>query len=346
MKVSVIIPTYNRERYICQAIDSVLRQTFEDSEVIVVDDGSTDNTKEIIEPFLGKIKYIYTDNHGPAHARNIGMQAAGGEYIAFLDSDDLYYPYKLELQSNFLDRHTDIGMVCTEFSAIDANGIWDEFHLKKYHKFEHEKLAYNNIYQEEILIEGSGLNCREWAKRKIYLGNIFDAYYHNICLATNTIMFRRDILKSCGLQNERYWLFEEYEFALRITRHNRIAFIDVPTYKIRYHENQISGTNRKRAMQILIKKQENMLKIAEQHGLNDKQYYLQNKDAVDKRLSILRKALAVPLMVRGKDNKRARKLLSECALYGHPEHFLWLITFTPYLVRRIVVKILFILKVL
>ena len=73
-------------------------------------------------------------------------------------------------------------------------------------------------------------------------------------------------------------------------------------------------------------------------------YYLHNKDKVDKRLAVLHKALAIPLMVKGKDNKKARLLLKECIPYGHPEYFLWLITFTPYIIRRLVIKIYSLLK--
>jgi glycosyltransferase involved in cell wall biosynthesis len=346
MKVSVIIPTYNRENFVCEAIESVLQQTMTDIEVIVVDDGSTDRTREILKPYKETIRYIYTKNGGPAHARNVGLKNAKGEYIAFLDSDDLYYPYKIELQSKFLDKFIDVGMVYTEFSGFDDNGFFDEYHLRKYHTaYKSGKLTYEDFFSEKTTLKDAGLVINSFYNKVVYMGNIFNDYFKQIIVFTNSIMFRRNILKTVGFQDEHYWLFEEFEFALRICKHYKVAFIDLPTYKLRYHRGQISNTSEKSGINVVVKKQENLLEIAEKHGLKDKNFYSQNKDIVNKTLAILRKALAIPLMVKGNDNKRARKLLKECALYGHPEYFFWLLTFAPYIVRRVVIKVFSILKV-
>ena len=143
MKVSVIIPTYNRAHLVSEAINSVLNQTYQDFEIIVVDDGSTDETCEKLRPYQDKIKYVYVKNGGAAYARNVGMKIARGKYIAFLDSDDLYYPYKIELQADFLDRFLGIHLVCTEISAFDNDVFWDEFHLRKYHSaYKKNNIAY------------------------------------------------------------------------------------------------------------------------------------------------------------------------------------------------------------
>lgn len=97
-KVSVVIPTYNRARYVTEAIDSVLAQTVPPDEIIVVDDGSTDNTQDVLKRFGDRIKYIRQDNAGPGIARNTGIKSSKNEYIAFLDSDDLWEPNRLERQ--------------------------------------------------------------------------------------------------------------------------------------------------------------------------------------------------------------------------------------------------------
>ncbi|MEW6109468.1 MAG: glycosyltransferase [Nitrospirota bacterium] len=340
MKVSVIIPTYNRAQYICQAIESVLQQTMKDYGVIVVDDGSTDNTREVITPYLDKIKYIYTDNCGPAHARNVGMKAATGEYISWLDSDDLYYPYKLELQSACLDKFQDVAMVCTEASAFDDSGYWDEYHLKKYHKsaYDNSDITYENIFSENILLKDAGLDSGNWENRRIYVGNIFDMYFQHLIVLTAGVMIRKNILEKIGFQNEKYWLFEEYDFVLRICKHYKAAFIDVPTYKLRYHRGQISATAKKDGIKTVIRKQERLLEIAEKYGFRDREYYSRNKDAVDKRLAILHKALAIPLLAKGNQPKIAREHLRKSAHYGHPDQFLFYLSFTPYAVRRIGIK--------
>lgn len=91
--VSVIIPVYNRAHYIKECLDSVLSQTYKDYEIIVVDDGSTDNVKEVLLPNMQQIRYIYKENGGAASARNVGIMHAKGDYIAWLDSDDRWLPF-------------------------------------------------------------------------------------------------------------------------------------------------------------------------------------------------------------------------------------------------------------
>ena len=122
MKVSVLIPTYNRRRFVVDAVQSVLAQEYDDLEIVVVDDGSTDGTDSALAPYRSSIRYIRTANQGPAMARNVGMRAARGEYIAWLDSDDLYYPFKIRLQAQLLDELPTVGMVYSDFSAFDDKG--------------------------------------------------------------------------------------------------------------------------------------------------------------------------------------------------------------------------------
>ena len=106
-KVSILIPSYNNAHYLPQAIDSALNQTFQDFEIIIIDDGSTDNTREIVERYLkrapDKIRYIYQDNQGLARARNTGLRHARGEYVALLDADDVWLPARLEETVKILD---------------------------------------------------------------------------------------------------------------------------------------------------------------------------------------------------------------------------------------------------
>jgi glycosyltransferase involved in cell wall biosynthesis len=102
--ISVIIPTYNRAQLVTKAIESVLAQTYHDYEIIVVDDGSTDNTREVLEPYMNRIKYLYQENLGPSAARNAGIRASRGEWIAFLDSDDRWLPEKLTQQIEYLQQ--------------------------------------------------------------------------------------------------------------------------------------------------------------------------------------------------------------------------------------------------
>jgi glycosyltransferase involved in cell wall biosynthesis len=128
-KISVIIPAYNAERFLGETIQSVLDQTFQDFEVIVVDDGSTDSTREVVAAFDDqRIRYTYQDNRGPAAARNTGIAAAKGEYIAPLDADDLALPHRFAAQIGILEAHPSLAVVGSGYKWIDEEGCdvpWD-----------------------------------------------------------------------------------------------------------------------------------------------------------------------------------------------------------------------------
>src|ERR1700722_18304182 len=130
--VSVVIPTYNRAHAVPGAIESALGQTLAPSEVIVVDDGSEDGTRERLMPYMDRIVYIYQENQGVSSARNNGIRAAKGDLIAFLDSDDVWHPRKLELQLQFLQEHAEIALVGA-VSFVDPTRNWppipDSAHL-------------------------------------------------------------------------------------------------------------------------------------------------------------------------------------------------------------------------
>lgn len=121
-RVSIIIPTFNCMAFLGSAIDSVLAQTYTDYEIIVVDDGSTDKTRERIAEYADKIKYFHQLNQGVSAARNLALTHATGEFIAYLDADDMWQPGKLEAQVSYLDSHKQCGMVHTEVSVIDEDG--------------------------------------------------------------------------------------------------------------------------------------------------------------------------------------------------------------------------------
>jgi glycosyltransferase involved in cell wall biosynthesis len=117
--VSVIIPVYNCERFLAEAIESVLAQTYRPLEIIVVDDGSTDQSANIARSYK-EIQYIYQPNQGAAVARNTGLAAAQGELIAFLDADDVWLPNKLKVQVEYLTEHPDVGLnVCRIENFLD-----------------------------------------------------------------------------------------------------------------------------------------------------------------------------------------------------------------------------------
>jgi len=120
--VSVIIPAYNAAQYLPACIESVLGQTHKHVEIIVVNDGSTDNTDEVVKPYLSRIKYIKQENRGLSAARNAGFRASNGAFICFLDADDLLMPHKFERQIAWFDQQQDLGVVISGYITVDADG--------------------------------------------------------------------------------------------------------------------------------------------------------------------------------------------------------------------------------
>jgi glycosyltransferase involved in cell wall biosynthesis len=120
--ISIIIPAYNGERFIDKALDSILNQSYQDYEIIVINDGSTDRTAEVLQPYLSQIRYIEQANQGVAAARNRGMALARGELVAFLDQDDVLLPDKLLLQVECFNQYPNVGMVHSGWQLVDAEG--------------------------------------------------------------------------------------------------------------------------------------------------------------------------------------------------------------------------------
>ncbi len=355
MKVSVVIPTYNRAAYIRQAIDSVLCQSMTDFEVIVVDDGSTDSTGEILASYGDRIRQVRIPNGGPARARNAGMALARGRYIAWLDSDDRYHPAKLALQCAVLDADPGIALVYTECSAFDDHGLAKEFYLQTYHRSAYRRggVTYDGLFENRTrlgdidALRGCLPQRDAWTERFVYTGDIFNQYMLNTVVLASSIMFRSELLRSVAAQQPRFGLFHDLEFVLRLIRGRRVAFIDVPTYAIRFHGGQISTTMGPRAPRILIRKQQDLLRVLRVHGQRDAEYYRAHRAAVDRQIARLCRAVAVPMLGydRGSPHqlrcfpRRARVYLRTAARHGFRHPMLEAASRLPLLPRRLLMRI-------
>ena len=209
--ISVIIPTYNSGAFISEAIHSVLCQTCTDYEIIVIDDGSTDNTREIIEKKFPQVRYFYISNQGASKARNYGIQRARGEYIAFLDADDLWLQEKLEKQLKVFNADHELMMVFTEHRAFDANGFRKAMFSKK-----------------ERLMKGDVVK------------NIFLYSY----VALPTVMVRRKVFKEIGCFEENLQVAEDDNLWMRIALKFRIHLLDEVLVHVRLRENSLTRTAR------------------------------------------------------------------------------------------------------
>ncbi len=207
MKISVIIPTLNREKLLAKTIDSVLNQTIKADEIIIIDDGSTDNTKNIVNNYHNDtIKYIYQTNQGVSNARNNGIKIATNEWLCFLDSDDIWADNKLEKQIVFHKENPHI-----LFSHTDELWLFNDKIIK----------------QKKHQLKPSGFCFKE---------NIA-----NTLIGASTMMIHKKVLKDIGYFDEKLIACEDYDLWLRILAKYELGLINEKLItKIAGHENQLS----------------------------------------------------------------------------------------------------------
>ena len=218
--VSVIIPNYNYARYVCEAIDSVLTQTYPNIEIIVVDDGSKDESKEILQSYGGKIKTILQQNQGVSAARNNGLTESKGEFIAFLDADDVWLPQKIEKQIERFLSDDLLGLVHVGVEDIDADGKHLSNHLDGLEgDISHEFLLFNRAV---VLGGGSG------------------------------IIIRRQILEEIGGFDTRLSTSADWDVFHQVSSRSKVGFIAEVLLKYRIHGSNMHGNIRRMEREMML----------------------------------------------------------------------------------------------
>ena len=217
-EVSVIIPTYNREKFISECVQSVLAQTLPAREIIIVDDGSTDATYNILRD-LGfnslstkktVLRYFFQQNLGVSSARNLGIKEARSEYIALLDSDDLWLKSKLDRQVSAFQNDTQSSRLC---------------------------------HTDEIWIR-NGVRVNQHKKHKKHGGNVFQSCLKLCCISPSSAMMHRSVFEDFGFFDEDLPACEDYDFWLRYSAKEDVNFIDEPLIiKKGGHSDQLSGAH-------------------------------------------------------------------------------------------------------
>lgn len=221
-KVSVVIASYNHEKYVAEAIRSVLGQTYQDFEIVITDDGSTDGTvaeiKKSIDP---RIKlFCFKNNWGACVAKRKCLDEAKGEFIAVLNSDDVFLPDKLEKQVRFLDEHKDIGAVFSYAHVIDENG----------NDFTDTTHPYYDIFNR------SNRTRFEWLNRFFYKGN---------CLCHPSVLIRNECYKSIGYYDERYAQLPDFDFWIRLCMKYEIYIIPENLVKFRVRKDKANASGQR-----------------------------------------------------------------------------------------------------
>jgi len=207
MKISVVIPTFNRLSVLARALDSVINQTIKPHEIIVVDDGSNDQTRNWIRNKFPEISYFYQKNMGVSTARNTGIDMAKGDWIAFLDSDDEWDKAKLELQSKAIHNNKDIPLSHT-------NEIWIKNGVRINQKRGHQKFG----------------------------GQIFNRCLKKCIISPSTVIIRKDIFNEIGLFDTSLPVCEDYDLWLRVTARYPVLLLEKElTIKYGGHSDQLSN---------------------------------------------------------------------------------------------------------
>lgn len=213
-KISVIIPTYNGGRYIGKTIESALNQTFQDIEVIIVDDGSTENLNPILRPYIGKIKYVYIRNQGPAAARNIGIKLSRGDFIALLDHDDVWAPNYLQQMMDILENNPTCSLVYSYPKLIDSE---DQI-------INHKSPSY-------------------FPSGKVFL----DFLKQNRITTFSATLIRKNIFDIVGLLDEKPEVMtcDDYDIWLKIADKSEVIFCPYANIYYRIHDKNLVGNYEK-----------------------------------------------------------------------------------------------------
>ncbi|MGB7789238.1 glycosyltransferase [Methanoregula sp.] len=213
--VSVIIPVYNGQRYLAETIESVIAQTVKNWEIIAINDGSTDNSLEILEKYThehpGHIRFVTVKNGGVSRARNTGAALARGRYFAFLDQDDLWAPEKLQRQIDLLVHNKDLGITFTNETVIDEKG---------------------SVICEKVLT--FGIHQR---------GNVFEYLLFDNFIPVSSVIVKKELFTKVGGFDPRFSLAEDFDFLLKVAREAAVDYVDDPL--LLYREHNESGTHTK-----------------------------------------------------------------------------------------------------
>ncbi|OUR96784.1 hypothetical protein A9Q84_10610 [Halobacteriovorax marinus] len=208
MKVNIIVPTFNRAEILPRAIESILSQTYKNFDLTIVDDGSTDNTYQVVKKYLelDHVRYVRTDNRGVSAARNMGVSLSSGDYVSFLDSDDLWHADKLELQMNFLKENTHI-------ECVHGEEIWVRNGKRVNKKKVHQKFG----------------------------GDIFKECLPLCFISPSTVIISRSVFEEINGFDEEFVVCEDYDLWLKISSLYEVGFIETPIMtKFGGHADQLS----------------------------------------------------------------------------------------------------------
>lgn len=234
--ISVIIPTYERAHLVGEAIESALNQTLPAQEIIVIDDGSTDDTAAVLRKFGNRIIHRHQINRGVSAARNLGLSLAMGSLIAFLDSDDLWHPQKLESQVKVFQRLPEVHLLFTDFGIRKQDGTVTPAGTPRWFP---SGTDYCNLYDQSLTCRELGIDMGSTdLDHKVYFGRVFDRMLHLPYGLLSTAMLRREVVDAGLRFTEGVSLYEDWEFFARMAKSRAVGFLDLEMVFNRSHRGE------------------------------------------------------------------------------------------------------------
>lgn len=224
IRVSIIIPAFDSGKYIRDAIDSALMQGYRDTEIIVVDDGSTDDTIDVVKSYGDRVRLFTQQNEGPGAARNKGVAEARGEYIAFLDSDDYWLPGKLTPQVRYLDQHPEIGLVFHGWWHLEADSPEEQAIRSKLPDLARE--------------------CDEDAMPSVHVDWLYNDLLFDTVVWTTSVMMRRELFHQMGGFDPELRKGQDLDLWLKVSRQTAIAKLDANFAVYRARSASVTTTPR------------------------------------------------------------------------------------------------------
>jgi glycosyltransferase involved in cell wall biosynthesis len=297
-KVSVIIPAYNAADYIEASLGSVLSQDYSNIEIIVIDDGSTDLTEELLTPYKEKIIYKKKINGGLGSARNLGHSIATGEYVAWLDADDIAAPNRISSQVEQMLRNPDLVLVSSDFSAFGVRVAPVTSYIHQYYKLINAVGGLGTIYSDRSNIMISGKMC------DFYSGNILNNIVFGNFVHPPTALFKISALLGLEPLREDVKSSVDWEFFTRLARQGSFGYISAPLLKYRLSETQISSTKVNP-----IKVTSNIMRIFEEIAHHNSDVITANVERY--RVTLSEMQLDVADALCDSDNQQAKWLLEQ-----------------------------------
>ncbi len=267
--VSIVLTCYNGARWISRAIESILVQTYEDFELVIVDDGSTDSSKEVVASHLcdKRVRYIYQENSGFSSAVNRGIKEGSGSVIGFIGQDDLWMPNKLELQLKYFSEHKDVDLIHSNYCSIDSEGR---------------------------IIEVRDIKIPNFSSKK----KVVEQLFLNNFIGFETVLVKRRCFDEVGYFDEQMVGFSDHDIWLRIAGSFNIGYLDLPLVEKREHEFQLSKVR----IEAVLKDEFLMVKKA-----IDRYPFLKRVEG--KKLASLYYAWGTVLLQKGNNKKAKQKFI-------------------------------------